>query len=158
MVILINSLDKTENIEEIIFATKQQAIVARILIQKMKDSNGSFDKTEMALFANRLHTGEMVMEHKCRGFVVNKVNVSYNKRQFYERILSPMKIMGLIEYDDNRKIYILSDQFSRLLSIIGTKWHDEIKEALVETRTRVAMPNSIASVHSNRFPQPIFSN
>ncbi len=161
MVILLNELDKTKNVEEIIFATKQQAIVAKLLIDKMKDNGGGFDKTEMSIFATKLHDGKITMETRCHNFVVNNINISYNKRQFYERILAPMKDMGLVEYNEQKKMYFLSDKFSELMSRLGEMWNDEIKKTMTDINTikrKVASKNALGITHCNRFPQPVFSN
>ena len=56
------------------------------------------------------------------------VTLSYNKRQFYDRILTPMKTMGLIDYDMYKKVYRLSDKFNKLMIRIGLLWLREIQQ------------------------------
>ena len=48
MVILFDQYNLPENIYEIIFATKQQVIVAKMLIEEMKNKEGEIGKTEMS--------------------------------------------------------------------------------------------------------------
>jgi hypothetical protein len=56
-----------------------------------------------------------------------EVKLSYNKRQFYDRILTPMKSMGLIDYDLYKKTYRLSDKFNKMLIKIGLMWLKELR-------------------------------
>ena len=58
MVILFDRFNLPEDIYEVIFATKQQIIVAKLLIEMMKDNGGEIGKTEMSLFATKLHEGD----------------------------------------------------------------------------------------------------
>ena len=58
------------------------------------------------------------------------MKLSYNKRQFYDRILTPMKSMGLIDYDLYKKTYRLSDEFNRELVKIGLMWTRELKKPI----------------------------
>jgi len=106
MVILFDRFNLPEDIYEILFATKQQIIVAKLLIEMIKENNGEINKTEMSVFATKLHEGnlitELIDEPQYKG---KKVKLSYNKRQFYDRILTPMKSMGLIDYDLYKKTY-----------------------------------------------------
>ena len=127
MVILFDRYNLPEDIYEIIFATKQQKIVAKLLSQEMKEKGGEITKTEMSLFATRLHDGwvTQIDEPEYRG---KKVKISYNKRQFYDRILTPMKGMGLIDYDLYKKTYKVSDQFSKAMISIGIMWSQEVKK------------------------------
>src|SRR5262245_47177353 len=99
MVILFDRFNLPEDIFEIIFSTGQQTIVAGELIKFMAEHKGEITKTEMSLFATQLHDGTyetMLDDGQYKG---KKVKLSYNKRQFYDRILTPMKAMGLIDYD-----------------------------------------------------------
>ena len=83
----------------------------------------------MSLFATKLHDGELITdiidEAPYRG---KKVKVSYNKRQFYDRILTPMKSMGLIDYDLYKKTYKISDRFNKDMIKIGLLWLQEMKK------------------------------
>lgn len=128
MVILFDRFNLPDDIYEVIFATKQQVIVAKLLVEMIKESGGEISKTEMSLFATRLHDGELITdlvdEPPYKG---KKVKVSYNKRQFYDRILTPMKSMGLIDYDLYKKTYKLSDKFSKEASKIGLMWTQEMR-------------------------------
>ena len=55
MVVLFDRFNMSEDVFEIIFATKQQEIVAKALIRYMKENNGEITKTEISLFATDLH-------------------------------------------------------------------------------------------------------
>jgi hypothetical protein len=129
MVILFDRFNLPEDIYEIVFATKQQIIVAKLLIEMMKDNGGEIGKTEMSLFATKLHEGnlitDLIEEPPYKG---KKVKVSYNKRQFYDRILTPMKSMGMIDYDLYKKTYRVSDKFNKDLQHIGLTWIREMRK------------------------------
>jgi len=129
MVILFDRFNLPEDIYEVIFATKQQIIVAKLLIEMIKENEGEINKTEMSLFATKLHEGDFVTtlidEPPYKG---KKVKVSYNKRQFYDRILTPMKSMGLIDYDLYKKTYKISDNFNKEMIRVGILWLQEMKK------------------------------
>ncbi|MCA9478699.1 MAG: hypothetical protein KC535_06125, partial [Nanoarchaeota archaeon] len=57
-----------------------------------------------------------------------KVKISYNKRQFYDRILTPMKTMGLIDYDLYKKTYKISERFNKNMMKVGLMWLQEIRK------------------------------
>jgi len=129
MVILFDRFNLPEDIYEIIFATKQQTIVAKLLIEMMKENGGEIGKTQMSLFATKLHEGNLITnsieEAPYKG---KKVKVSYNKRQFYDRILTPMKSMGIIDYDLYKKTYRISDKFNKDMIRIGLLWLKEMRK------------------------------
>ena len=129
MVILFDRFNLPEDIYEVVFATKQQIIVAKLLIEMMKDNGSEIGKTEMSLFATKLHEGSLITdlidEPPYKG---KKVKVSYNKRQFYDRILTPMKSMGIIDYDLYKKTYKISDKFNKDLQHIGLMWIREMRK------------------------------
>jgi hypothetical protein len=128
MVILFDQFHLPENIFEVVFATEQQVIVAKMLINSMKQSQNSMGKTEMSLFATKLHEGTTIEVNEDVGPVKRKkqIVISYNKRQFYDRILTPMKAMGMIDYDMYKKRYMISDKFSKSLQKIGLLWSQEL--------------------------------
>ena len=128
MVILFDMYNLPDDVFEIIFATEQQVIVGRLLIEQIKSQGGEMGKSEMSMFANKLHEGTIVEVEEPRGpvKVKNKVKVSYNKRQFYDRILTPMKGMGLIDYDMYKKKYRISDGFNKALIKVGLMWNQEV--------------------------------
>lgn len=128
MVILFDIYNLPEDIYEIIFATPQQKIVGKLLIKMMKDKGGEITKTEMSLFAMQLHDGTFVTELDEPEYKNKKVKLSYNKRQFYDRILTPMKGMGLIDYDLYKKTYRISDKFNKALIRVGLMWMREYRE------------------------------
>ena len=129
MVILFDRFNLPDDIYEIVFATKQQVIVAKLLIEMMKDNGGEITKTEMSLFATKLHDGSLITDLIDEPpFKGKKVKVSYNKRQFYDRILTPMKSMGLIDYDLYKKTYKISDKFNKDMVQIGLTWIKEMRK------------------------------
>ena len=129
MVILFDRFNLPEDIFKVIFATKQQIIVAKLLIEMIKENNGEINKTEMSLFATKLHEGNLITtlieEPPYKG---KKVKISYNKRQFYDRILTPMESMGLIDYDLYKKTYKISDNFNKEMIRIGLSWLREMRK------------------------------
>jgi len=128
MVILFDQFHLPENVFDIIFSTEQQALVAKLLIAHLKRNSGVIGKTEMSVFANQLHDGTVI--EITRGEApfkkTERIKVSYNKRQFYDRILTPMKSMGMIDYDLYKKNYIISDRFQKVLMKIGLMWNKEM--------------------------------
>ncbi len=128
MVILVDRYNIPEDIFEIVFATPQQKIVGKVLINYLKKLGGEVSKSEMSEFATELHEGKLVTEIEDPKFAGKKVRLSYNKRQFYDRILTPMRGMGLIDYDLYRKKYKISPDFKDLMTKIGDMWLNEIKK------------------------------
>jgi hypothetical protein len=128
MTILFDQFNLPENIYEIIFATEQQVIVAKLLIEEMKTHGGEIGKTEMSVFATALHEGKLIDEETNQFGQKKKVTLSYNKRQFYDRILTPMKSMGLIDYDMYKKTYKISDKFNKNMMRIGMLWLYEMRK------------------------------
>ena len=134
MVILFDRFNLPEDVYEVIFATKQQMIVGKLLIEEMKEHNGELSKTLMSVFANQLHDGNLITEIDEPQYAGKKVKISYNKRQFYDRILTPMKSMGLIYYDLYKKTYRLSDAFTKELTKIGFMWTQELKKPALKLK------------------------
>ena len=132
MVILFDQFHLPKDVFQVIFATEQQALVGRLLIQEFKRHDGSLGKTEMSLFANRLHDGVVVEIEEVVGPVTRpkKIQISYNKRQFYDRILTPMKSMGMVDYDMYKKNYMISEKFPTALKKVGILWLQEINKKL----------------------------
>jgi hypothetical protein len=129
MVILFDQYNLPENIYEVIFATKQQVVVGKMLIEEMKHKQGEIGKTEMSLFATQLHDGidvEVMVDERLG--IKKKTKISYNKRQFYDRILTPMKTMGLIDYDLYKKTYKISEKFNKNMMRIGLMWLQELRK------------------------------
>ena len=128
MVILFDRFNMPDNIFDVIFATKQQKIVAELLIQHMKENGSEIGKSEMSLFATKLHEGNLIAEINEPQYRGKKVKLSYNKRQFYDRILTPMKSMGLIYYDLYKKTYKISESFNKEIVRIGLLWLKELRK------------------------------
>ena len=127
MVILFDRFNLPPDVFELIFATEQQIIVAKELIKYIIANKGEITKTEMSVFATKLHEGkyESVLD---RGQYKGKeVKLSYNKRQFYDRILTPMKAMGLVEYDLYKKTYKISVHFQADMMKIGIMWKEALR-------------------------------
>ena len=127
MVILFDRFNLSDNVFETIFATNQQRIVAKELIKYIIENRSEITKTEMSRFATALHEGryETVLDQE--PYKGKKVKLSYNKRQFYDRILTPMKSMGLIDYDLYKKTYKLSYKFKNDMMKIGLMWDKTLK-------------------------------
>jgi hypothetical protein len=132
MVILFDRFNLSNDVFEIIFSTEQQRIVAKELIKFISDHNGEITKTQMSFFATQLHDGkyECILEEGA--YKGKKAKLSYNKRQFYDRILTPMKSMGLVDYDLYKKTYKISDKFSNDLMKIGLMWKAELRKTGVK--------------------------
>ena len=128
MVILFDRFNLPEDIYEVIFATRQQQIVAKVFVHYMKSKGNEVNKTEMSMFATKLHEGELLTTLDEPGYKGKEVKLSYNKRQFYDRILTPMKGMGLIYYDLYRKTYKLSSNFNKDMIKIGLMWNQELQK------------------------------
>ena len=94
----------------------------------MKTHGGEIGKTEMSVFATALHEGKLIDEETTQFGQKKKVTLSYNKRQFYDRILTPMKSMGLIDYDMYKKTYKISDKFNKNMMRIGMLWLYEMRK------------------------------
>jgi len=122
MVILVDQGNLPEDIYNVIFATEQQQLVAKMLLKYMWENGGEIGKTEMGLFANNLHEGKAIIKEGGRTAFEQEQRISYNKRQFYDRILTPMRGMGLIDYDLYKKTYKVSDKFNKLMIKIGLMW------------------------------------
>ena len=127
MVILIDQQNLPEEIYKIIFATEQQEVVAKMLIKYMAGNGGEIGKTEMGLFANNLHEGKVILKEKGKSPFQQEDTMSYNKRQFYDRILTPMRGMGMIDYDLFKKTYKISDKFNKLMIRVGLTWLRELE-------------------------------
>ena len=126
MVILFDAFNLPEDIFKVIFATEQQEIVAKMLINYMFENGSEIGKTEMSLFATRLHEGKAIIKEKGRSLLDKEVRISYNKRQFYDRILTPMKGLGMIDYDMYKKTYRVSERFNKGMVKVGLMWLREL--------------------------------
>jgi len=135
MVILFDRFNLPEDIFEVVFATKQQTIVGKELFKYLVKHKGQITKSEMSAFATKLHDGEYVTEIDEEPYKGKKVKLSYNKRQFYDRILTPMKSMGLVDYDLYKKVYRLSRKFGEDMNNIGQMWAKEFKK--VEDKIKI---------------------
>lgn len=125
MVILFDRFNLPVDIYEIIFSTKQQALVAKALINFIKDNENQVSKSQMSFFATTLHNGEL----KANDDKADKeIKLTYNKRQFYDRILTPLKTMGIIDYDLYKKVYLTSEKFNEDLQKIGKMWLEELEK------------------------------
>ena len=128
MVILFDQFNLPEDIYKVIFATEQQEVVGKMLIGHMLENGGEIGKTEMSLFATALHEGKAIVKQKGKSPLQKEVRLSYNKRQFYDRILTPMRGMGMIEYDLYSKKYKVSNRFNTVMIKIGLMWLREMEK------------------------------
>lgn len=117
-----------EDVFEVIFSTNQQKIVSKELIKFIIAHDGEITKTEMSLFATRLHEGQYETILDEPGYKGKEVKLSYNKRQFYDRILTPMKSMGLVDYDLYKKTYKISTKLREELLKIGLMWKQSLRK------------------------------
>ena len=136
MVILFDLFNIPDDIFGVIFATNQQKIVAKLLINHIKENGGEIGKTEMSLFATRLHEGNLIAEIEEPSYKGKKVKLSYNKRQFYDGILTPMKSMGIINYNLYKKTYKISDHFNNEMLKIGMMWLEELKKPASKSKIK----------------------
>jgi len=128
MVILFDQFNMPKDIYGIVFSTEQQEIVAKLLIDYVKTNGREITRTEMSMFATQLHEGKIVTTIDKPEYKGRKVKLSYNKRQFYDRIVTPMKSMGILDYDLYKKTYKLSDNFNRLMTRVGIEWLKELQK------------------------------
>jgi hypothetical protein len=128
MVILFDRFNLPEDVFEIIFATKQQKIVAEVLINYIKENGNEITKTQMSILATKLHEGNFITQINEEPYKGKKVKLSYNKRQFYDRILTPMRGMGLIDYDLYKKTYRISKRFNKEMVKIGLMWEIQVEK------------------------------
>ena len=96
---LFDRFNLSEDIFDILFATAQQKLVGKLLIMYIKENEGEITKKEMSLLATALHEGKYLFSGELINLPAKEVKIKYNKRQFYDRILTPSKSMGLIDYD-----------------------------------------------------------
>jgi hypothetical protein len=128
VVILFDEHNLPSDIYEIVFSTPQQKIVGRVLIDYLKQNDNVVNKSKLSLFATKLNDGKVVTQIEEEPFIGKRVRLSYNKRQFYDRILTPMRAMGLIEYDLYKKTYRISENFDKVIATIGKLWIEELKK------------------------------
>jgi hypothetical protein len=128
MVILFDRFNLPPDVFHVIFATEQQIIVAKELIKYLIENESEITKSEMSFFATQLHEGKYETTLTRGEFKKARVKLSYNKRQFYDRILTPMKSMGLVRYDLYKKTYVLSGDFSKELMKIGVMWKERLRK------------------------------
>jgi len=127
MVILFDRFNIPDDVFEVIFSTSQQKIVAKELIKYMIENGGEVSKSVMSMFATQLHENKYEAVLDVPPYKGKKVKLGYNKRQFYDRILTPMKAMGLIDYDLYKKTYKVSAKFANDLMKIGLMWKNEMR-------------------------------
>ncbi|MEK6946642.1 MAG: hypothetical protein AABX32_03460 [Nanoarchaeota archaeon] len=135
---MVNQYNLPGNIYDIIFATSQQKIVGKVLINCFKENNSEMSKTEMSLFATKLHEGELITQIDEEPYKGKTVKLSYNKRQFYDRILTPLRAMGIIDYDLYKRTYKLSENFNKLMIRIGLIWIREIRKHELQFKVKTA--------------------
>lgn len=145
MVILFDYFNMPDNVYDTVFSTPQQSMVARVLINYMKAHDNEITKSEMSAIANMLHDGSFVAEIDAGEYKGKVVKLSYNKRQFYDRIITPMKSMGIIDYDLYKKTYRVSKKFVTIMRDIGLTWQIEAdrkvdKEKILKSMKQLPKP------------------
>tara|TARA_Y100000310_G_scaffold260432_1_gene269359 strand:+ start:72 stop:461 length:390 start_codon:yes stop_codon:yes gene_type:complete len=128
MVMLFDRFNLSEDIFDILFATEQQKLVGKLLIEYIKGNEGEITKTEMSFFATKLHEGKYIFSGSLINIPAKEVKIKYNKRQFYDRILTPLKSMGLVDYDLYKKTYRVSENFNKEMIKIGLLWLRELRK------------------------------
>ncbi len=128
MVILFDRFNLSDDIFEVVFATNQQKIVAKELIKYIFNKRGEITKSEMSSFATQMHDGEYTTTLEDGEYKGKKVKLSYNKRQFYDRILTPMKSIGMINYDLYKKTYKITVKFETDMQSIGELWTKYVRK------------------------------
>ena len=141
MVILFDKFNLPEDILDIIFSTNNQRAVAKLLVEFFKQNNGVLDKKQMSIFANSLHLG-LIFKGEIEGIKSHKPLV-YNKRQFYDRIITPMKSMGLITYDLYEKKYKLGGDFKEQMMRLGELFEKKIKDEKKDIKFSFYPPEEI---------------
>ncbi|MFH0978147.1 MAG: hypothetical protein V1837_02480 [Candidatus Woesearchaeota archaeon] len=134
MVVLFDKFNLPEEVLDVIFATKQQKIVATELIKFIVKNKCSIGKVDMSLFATQLHDGTFETTIEEEPYKGKKVRISYNRRQFYDRILTPMKSMGMIDYDLYKKTYSISEHFNAEMIRIGIMWVAYLNKLKAQTQ------------------------
>ena len=127
MVILFDRFNLPGDILDIVFATTQQRVVATELLKYVVKKGGFLGKADMSLFATQLHEGSYETQLVDDAGKKRKVRISYNRRQFYDRILTPMKSMGMIDFDLYKKVYTISKHFQSEMGRIGEMWMSSIQ-------------------------------
>ena len=150
MVVFFDRYNLPKDVFEVVFESNQDRIIAKLLFHQLKERGGQMTKTEMSLFANKLHEGELLAELNEPGYKGKTVKLTFDKRQLYDRILTPMKSLGMIDYDAFTKSYSLSDKLHRTLMEIGIMWLHELhanpftkKRGLPKTSITNPTPHSI---------------
>ena len=77
MVMLFDRFNLSEDIFDILFATEQQKLVGKLLIEYIKGNEGEITKTEMSFFATHLHEGKYVFDGSIIGIQAKKVKLKY---------------------------------------------------------------------------------
>ena len=133
---LFDRFNLSEDIFDTLFATEQQKLVSKLLIEYLKENECEITKTEMSFFATKLHEGKYVFSGELINLPAKEVKIKYNKRQFYDRILTPMKSMGLIDYDLYKKTYRISENFNKEMTKIGLLWLRELRKPSLKLKNK----------------------
>jgi hypothetical protein len=126
MVVLFDKFNLPESIIEVIFSTNQQRAVAKLLFEYFKQNGGMLTRQQMSTFANTLHFGLSFKTKAKIPWASQNKPITYNKRQFYDRIITPMKSMGMINYNMFDKKYYLGGDFKEQMVILGDLFDQEV--------------------------------
>ncbi|HDP73938.1 MAG TPA: hypothetical protein ENN46_03230 [Candidatus Woesearchaeota archaeon] len=136
MVVLFDKFNLPESIIEVIFSTNQQRAVAKLLIEYFKQNGGMLTRQQMSTFANTLHFG-LIFKSKVKiPWASQNKPITYNKRQFYDRIITPMKSMGMINYNMFDKKYYLGGDFKEQMVILGDLFDAEVAKERMDVELK----------------------
>ena len=104
MVILFDLFNIPEDIFEVIFATKQQIVVAKLLINHIKENGSEIGKSEMSLFATKLHDGELVADPLPQPTRVLRSDVERGAHRVGQASRIPRRDEPALRTDDLRRV------------------------------------------------------
>lgn len=131
MTILFNS-NEMSDIVQIIFPLENQWKCAKLLIEYIKSHN-YISKAQISKLADLLNEGNLKELGEEFYDLNSKLDfelevLKYNRKQFYSRIVGPMKEMGLINLGLYDKKYRLSLEFLDNLEKLKELWSQIIKK------------------------------
>lgn len=132
MTILFDS-NQLDNIFTILFGLQNQQKVAQTLIEFLKIKR-VVSKSDLSNFAQLLNDGKMkeLSEfEEIQELTEFDIDIKYNRKQFYSRILNPMLKMGLVNLGYYDKKYRLSREFIDSLTKIASLWEKKIEKQQV---------------------------
>lgn len=129
MTILFDS-NELNDIFTIIFALENQQKVGRILIEFLKIKR-VVSKSDLSKFAQSLNDNKLKDLAEFEEMQKNTefdIDIKYNRKQFYSRILNPMLRMGLVNLGYYDKKYRISREFIDHIQKIANLWEKKIEK------------------------------